>query len=104
MHSNVLQRCDVVSCGCIADSHVPVLQIDLDAASFKPERDRKTHLWHTMAKSSLAACKAAFDSYECVDEAVWDSAVGLLQQLQMAPSELSEQYEVFAVIKVRFQQ
>ena len=52
-----------------------------------------------MGPVSVAACQAAFAEFDCSDATVWDSAVGLAEQLQLAPAELSEKYELFCVNK-----
>ena len=52
-----------------------------------------------MEHVSVAACQSAFAEFDCTDDKVWDSAVGLAEQLQLAPAELSEKYELFCVNK-----
>ena len=49
--------------------------------------------------ASVSSIKSAFSDFDCNDEAVWDSAVGLAQQLQIDAEELSEKYEVYAINK-----
>lgn len=49
--------------------------------------------------ANIREIKNAFSDFECHDDAVWDSAVGLAVQLGLEPTELEEKYELFAMNK-----
>lgn len=49
--------------------------------------------------SDIKQFRKAFAEFDCEDDMVWHSAVGLALQLGLAASELAEQFELFALNK-----
>jgi hypothetical protein len=79
-------------------------KVQCPAASLQIERRSTSYRPLRMIRVDLSSIKEAFNDFDCPDDAVWDSAVGLAQQLQITPGELSEKYEVFAINKCGYAQ